>query len=222
MTTRIEHSGLKIAKPIYDLVTDRICPQVGIDVDNFWASFAAIIETFAPRNQALLKKRESLQALIDSWHQQQAQPDFARYKSFLQDIGYLVPEGPDFTIAPKNVDREIALQAGPQLVVPIMNARFALNAVNARWGSLYDALYGNDVISEEGGAEKAGSYNPIRGNRVIDYGRDFLDMAVPLATGSHKDVTGYRVVSQGLRASLADGQSTGLKRQEQFVGFNGD
>ena len=222
MTTRIEHSGLKIAKPIYDLVTDRICPQVGIDADNFWASFAAIIETFAPRNQALLKKRESLQALIDSWHQQQAQPDFARYKSFLQDIGYLVPEGPDFTIAPKNVDREIALQAGPQLVVPIMNARFALNAVNARWGSLYDALYGNDVISEEGGAEKAGSYNPIRGNRVIDYGRDFLDMAVPLATGSHKDVTGYRVVSQGLRASLADGQSTGLKRQEQFVGFNGD
>ena len=222
MTTRIEHSGLKIAKPIYDLVTDRICPQVGIDVDNFWASFAAIIETFAPRNQALLKKRESLQALIDSWHQQQAQPDFARYKSFLQDIGYLVPEGPDFTIAPKNVDREIALQAGPQLVVPIMNARFALNAVNARWGSLYDALYGNDVISEEGGAEQAGSYNPIRGNRVIDYGRDFLDMAVPLATGSHKDVTGYRVVSQGLRASLADGQSTGLKRQEQFVGFNGD
>lgn len=222
MTTRIEHSGLKIAKPIYDLVTDRICPQVGIDADNFWASFAAIIETFAPRNQALLKKRESLQALIDSWHQQQAQPDFARYKSFLQDIGYLVPEGPDFTIAPKNVDREIALQAGPQLVVPIMNARFALNAVNARWGSLYDALYGNDLISEEGGAEKAGSYNPIRGNRVIDYGRDFLDMAVPLATGSHKDVTGYRVVSQGLRASLADGQSTGLKRQEQFVGFNGD
>jgi len=222
MTTRIEHSGLKIAKPIYDLVTDRICPQVGIDADNFWASFAAIIETFAPRNQALLKKRESLQALIDSWHQQQAQPDFARYKSFLQDIGYLVPEGPDFTIAPKNVDREIALQAGPQLVVPIMNARFALNAVNARWGSLYDALYGNDVISEEGGAEKAGSYNPIRGNRVIDYGRDFLDITVPLATGSHKDVTGYRVVSQGLQASLADGQSTGLKRQEQFVGFNGD
>ncbi|MDA9825997.1 malate synthase G [Porticoccaceae bacterium] len=222
MTTRIEHSGLKIAKPIYDLVTDRICPQVGIDADNFWASFAAIIETFAPRNQALLKKRESLQALIDSWHQQQAQPDFARYKSFLQDIGYLVPEGLDFTIAPKNVDREIALQAGPQLVVPIMNARFALNAVNARWGSLYDALYGNDVISEEGGAEKAGSYNPVRGNRVIDYGRDFLDMAVPLATGSHKDVTGYRVVSQGLQASLADGQSTGLKRQEQFVGFNGD
>ena len=222
MTTRIEHSGLKIAKPIYDLVTDRICPQVGIDADNFWASFAAIIETFAPRNQALLKKRESLQALIDSWHQQQAQPDFARYKSFLQDIGYLVPEGPDFTIVPKNVDREIALQAGPQLVVPIMNARFALNAVNARWGSLYDALYGNDLISEEGGAEKAGSYNPIRGNRVIDYGRDFLDMAVPLATGSHKDVTGYRVVSQGLQASLADGQSTGLKRQEQFVGFNGD
>jgi len=222
MTTRIEHSGLKIAKPIYDLVTDRICPQVGIDADNFWASFAAIIETFAPRNQALLKKRESLQALIDSWHQQQAQPDFARYKSFLQDIGYLVPEGPDFTIAPKNVDREIALQAGPQLVVPIMNARFALNAVNARWGSLYDALYGNDLISEEGGAEKAGSYNPIRGNRVIDYGRDFLDITVPLATGSHKDVTGYRVVSQGLQASLADGQSTGLKRQEQFVGFNGD
>ena len=222
MTTRIEHSGLKIAKPIYDLVSDRICPQVGINADRFWESFAAIIESFAPRNQALLAKRESLQAQIDSWHQQH-QPafDFAAYKAFLQDIGYLVPQGEDFAIAPSNVDREIAEQAGPQLVVPIMNARFALNAVNARWGSLYDALYGNDVISEQGGAEKGGAYNPVRGNRVIDYGRNFLDSATPLAIGSHSDVTAYLVQNQGFQAQLADGQVVGLRQPEQFIGFVG-
>jgi malate synthase len=195
---------------------------VGINADRFWESFAAIIESFAPRNQALLAKRESLQAQIDSWHQQH-QPafDFAAYKAFLQDIGYLVPQGEDFAIAPSNVDREIAEQAGPQLVVPIMNARFALNAVNARWGSLYDALYGNDVISEQGGAEKGGAYNPVRGNRVIDYGRNFLDSATPLAIGSHSDVTAYSVQNQGFQAQLADGQVVGLRQPEQFIGFVG-
>ncbi|MDA8936321.1 malate synthase G [Porticoccaceae bacterium] len=223
MTIRIEHSGLQIAKPIYDLVTQRICPQVGIDADNFWQNFAAIIHSFAPRNQALLAKRDSLQAQIDNWHQQrQSGAGFAEYKTFLHDIGYLVAEGADFAVSPTNVDREIAEQAGPQLVVPIMNARFALNAVNARWGSLYDALYGNDVISEEGGAEKAGAYNPVRGNRVIDYGRDFLDLAAPLADGSHRDVTAYGVVDQNFQARLADGQLAGLKQPSQFVGFLGE
>lgn len=223
MTIRIEHSGLQIAKPIYDLVTQRICPQVGIDADNFWQNFATIIHSFAPRNQALLAKRDSLQAQIDNWHQQhQSGAGFAEYKTFLQDIGYLVAEGADFAVSPTNVDREIAEQAGPQLVVPIMNARFALNAVNARWGSLYDALYGNDVISEEGGAEKAGAYNPVRGNRVIDYGRDFLDLAAPLADGSHRDVTAYGVVDQNFQARLADGQLAGLKQPSQFVGFLGE
>ena len=222
MTIRVEHSGLKIAKPIYDLVTDRICPQVGVDADSFWQSFAGIIDSFAPRNQALLAKRENLQAQIDNWHQQQSGADFGSYKAFLQQIGYLVPEGDDFTISPNNVDREIAHQAGPQLVVPIMNARFALNAVNARWGSLYDALYGNDVISEDGGAEKAGAYNPVRGNKVIDYGREFLDLAAPLAVGSHKDVTAYVVANQCLQASLTDGQVVGLSQPEQFVGFIGE
>jgi len=223
MTTRIEHSGLRIAKPIYDLVSDRICPQVGIDADAFWQSFAAIIQRFAPRNLALLNKREQLQSEIDQWHQQhQADFDFADYKAFLQSIEYLVPEGPDFTISPDNVDPEIAVQAGPQLVVPIMNARFALNAVNARWGSLYDALYGNDVISEEGGADKVGAYNPVRGNKVIDYGRKFLDGAVPLMTGSHREVTAYTVVNNQFQASLSDGQLVGLSQPDQFIGFQGE
>ena len=223
MTTRIEHSGLRIAKPIYDLVSDRICPQVGIDADAFWQSFAAIIQRFAPRNLALLNKREQLQSEIDQWHQQhQADFDFADYKAFLQSIEYLVPEGPDFAISPENVDPEIALQAGPQLVVPLMNARFALNAVNARWGSLYDALYGNDVISEEGGADKVGAYNPVRGNKVIDYGRKFLDGAVPLMTGSHREVTAYTVVNNQFQASLSDGQLVGLSQPDQFIGFQGE
>ena len=223
MTTRIEHSGLKIAKPIYELVNHHICPQVGIDADGFWRSFAAIIERFAPRNLALLDKRERLQAEIDQWHQQhQAEFDFADYKAFLESIEYLVPEGPDFAISPENVDPEIALQAGPQLVVPIMNARFALNAVNARWGSLYDALYGNDVISEEGGADKAGAYNPVRGNKVIDYGREFLDGAVPLAVGSHREVTAYTVVNNQFQASLSDGQLVSLRQPDQFIGYQGE
>ncbi|MDG1165250.1 MAG: malate synthase G [Porticoccaceae bacterium] len=223
MTTRIERSGLKIAKPIYDLVTDQICPQVGIRSDSFWETFADIIKTFAPKNIALLDKREKLQAQIDAWHQQnQPSPEFAIYKSFLQDIGYLVPQGPDFAISPSNVDAEIAQQAGPQLVVPIMNARFALNAVNARWGSLYDALYGNDVIAEEQGAEKTGPYNPVRGNKVIDYGREFLDGAAPLAAGSHANAIAYQVVNHSLLISLSDGSQVELAEAAQFIGYLGD
>ena len=222
MTIRVEHSGLKIAKPIYDLVTEQICPASGISPDVFWQNFASIVATYAPKNIKLLKKRDDLQSQIDAWHQNnQLAPDFAAYKLFLQDIGYLVPEGPDFSIDPKNVDSEIALQAGPQLVVPIMNARFALNAVNARWGSLYDALYGNDVISEDNGADKAGSYNPVRGDKVIAYGREFLDGAVPLAAGSHADVAAYKVVNQALVVTMADGSALGLGSPEQLVGYLG-
>ena len=222
MVDRIEHSGLHIAKPIYDLVNEQICPGTGIDPDQFWSKFAALISHFAPINRELLKKRENLQAQIDSWHHQhRGNFNFADYKAFLQSIGYLVPDGADFSVTPTNVDPEIAQQAGPQLVVPIMNARFALNAVNARWGSLYDALYGNDVISEQGGAEKVGAYNPLRGQKVIDYGRDFLDNAVPLTSGSHHGATAYQVLNQQIAVTLEDGTVAQLADPEQFVGYLG-
>ncbi|MDG1495277.1 MAG: malate synthase G [Porticoccaceae bacterium] len=222
MVERIQHSGLQIAQPIYQLVNDQICPGTGIEPEQFWADFADIINHFAPINHELLKKREFLQAQIDSWHHQHRDDfSFADYKAFLQSIDYLVAEGPSFSVTPDNVDPEIALQAGPQLVVPIMNARFALNAVNARWGSLYDALYGNDVISEEGGAEKAGAYNPVRGQKVIDYGRDLLDTAAPLAVGSHHRATAYQVRDQSLVVTLDDGSATHLANPDQFIGYLG-
>ena len=204
------------------MVNQSICPGTGIEPDHFWQKFAGIINHFAPINLQLLEKRETLQTQIDAWHHDHRENfDFAEYKAFLHSIGYLVPEGPDFKVTSENVDSEIARQAGPQLVVPIMNARFALNAVNARWGSLYDALYGNDVISEEGGAEKAGGYNPVRGQRVIDYGRDFLDNAAQLASGSHHDATAYQLRDQQLSVSLQDGSSTVLANPEQLVGYLG-
>ena len=222
MSERTERAGLQIAKPIYDLVNDQICPGTGIDAEQFWVKFAELIANFAPKNRELLEKRESLQSQIDAWHDaNQANFDFSNYKAFLKEIGYLVPQGPDFTITPENVDTEICQQAGPQLVVPIMNARFALNAVNARWGSLYDALYGNDVISEDDGAEKAGAYNPVRGQKVIDYGREFLDGAVPLATGSHDDALSYTVVNHQLVISINGGSTVSLAAPEQFVGYLG-
>ena len=220
MNKPIEHSGLQISPAIYTLVTDEICPSVGVDADHFWRGFADIVNRFAPQNIALLDKREKLQQQIDHWHQNNVF-DYQAYKAFLQDIGYLIPEGPDLTISPQHVDSEIAVQAGPQLVVPIMNARFALNAVNARWGSLYDALYGNDVIGEGGGAERKGGYNPVRGQRVIDYGRDFLDQAIPLAEGSHHQATAYRLENGALQVVLSDARVTGLRHPEQLVGYLG-
>ena len=222
MVERIQHSGLQIAKPIYELVNEQICPGTGIESDQFWASFSSIVSHFAPINRDLLEKREALQAQIDSWHHQHREDfNFADYKAFLQNIDYLVPEGPNFSVTPDNVDPEIAQQAGPQLVVPIMNARFALNAVNARWGSLYDALYGNDVISEEDGAAKVGTYNPVRGQKVIDYGRELLDTAVPLDNGSHHSASGYQIVNQRLVVSLDNGSEAHLTNPEQFVGYLG-
>jgi len=222
MVERIQHSGLHIATPIYELVNDQICPGTGIEPDQFWPAFSEIIHHFAPINRDLLEKREILQGQIDSWHHQHRDDfNFADYKAFLQSIDYLVPEGPSFSVTPRNVDPEIAQQAGPQLVVPIMNARFALNAVNARWGSLYDALYGNDVISEDGGAEKAGAYNPVRGQKVIDYGRDLLDTAVPLDKGSHHSATGYQVRNQRMVVTLDNGDLVRLANPEQFVGYLG-
>jgi malate synthase len=223
MSQRIEESGLQVAKPIHDLVNQAILPGTRISETAFWSGFAAILAEFGPKNKALLHKRDQLQAQIDQWHSSNSgEFEFAQYKAFLQEIGYLVPEGGGFAVSPENVDTEIAVQAGPQLVVPIMNARFALNAVNARWGSLYDALYGNDVISEEEGAEKAGAYNPVRGQKVIDYGRHFLDGAVPLSSGSHHQATRYTVVEGQLKVQLEGGSSTTLQAPEQLSGYLGD
>ena len=223
MSERVEQSNLKVAKPIYNLVTEQIIPGTDIDPDQFWDGFAAIIEDLAPLNHQLLDIREQLQVKIDAWHRENPAPfDFSSYKTFLKEIGYLVPEVDDFTITSENVDPEVALQAGPQLVVPIMNARFALNAANARWGSLYDALYGNDVIPETEGADKTGGYNPVRGQKVIDYGRAFLDQAAPLAAASHSHATAYKVVNGQLEVTDSNGGKLQLAVPDQFIGYLGN
>jgi malate synthase len=223
MTERVQVSGLQVARSIYDLVKQDIIPGTGVDVDVFWQSFASIIGDFAPKNRDLLEKRDDLQAKIDAWHQQRSgQPvNQSEYKAFLQEIGYLVPEGADFAITTANVDPEITSQAGPQLVVPVMNARFALNAANARWGSLYDALYGTDVLPETDGAEKKASYNPVRGAKAIEYGRNLLDQSVPLAEGSHHGATHYSVVDGNLQVQLSNDVKVGLADTSKFVGFQG-
>ena len=224
MTDRIQAGGLQVAKELFDFVNEKAIPGTGIDQDKFWSEFSAIANELAPKNKALLAKRDDLQAKIDAYHsERKGQPlNFAEYKAFLQEIGYLVEEGEDFEATTQNVEPEIATMAGPQLVVPVMNARFALNASNARWGSLYDAAYGTKVISEEGGAEKGTGYNKVRGDKVIAYARDVLDTAAPLATGSHVGTTKYAIEAGKLVVTLADGSTTGLKEEEKFVGYTGD
>ncbi len=229
MTVRIRVGGLQVAESLLSLVNNEIAPGTGIAPEDFWASFESILKDLAPKNKALLAKRDDLQTQIDRWHterrasngERQAH-DAVAYKSFLQEIGYIVPEGDDFQVTTQNVDHEIAFQPGPQLVVPVKNARFALNAANARWGSLYDALYGTDAISDEGGAEAGPGYNPVRGAKVIEFGRAHLDQAAPLSAGSHVDSTSYRVVDGQLAVALSGGSEVGLREPEKFVGYNGN
>jgi malate synthase len=223
MTDRIRKGGLQIAAVLHDFIANKATPGTGVDPDAFWAAFEAILADLAPRNAALLQQRDDLQAKIDDWHRgRKGQPhDAAAYKAFLQDIGYLLPEGGEFRITTENVDAEIADIAGPQLVVPVNNARYALNASNARWGSLYDALYGTDVIPEDGGREKGAGYNPARGKAVMDYAGDVLDQAAPLAKGSHKEAAAYRLSGRALAVTLADGSETGLAEPEKLVGYLG-
>ncbi|MCJ1886770.1 malate synthase G [Pseudomonas sp. LA21] len=224
MTERVQVGGLQVAKVLFDFVNNEAIPGTGVDAGKFWAGVEAVINDLAPKNKALLAKRDDLQAKIDGWHQARAgQPhDAVAYKAFLQEIGYLLPEAADFQASTQNVDEEIARMAGPQLVVPVMNARFALNASNARWGSLYDALYGTDVISEENGAEKGKGYNKVRGDKVIAFARAFLDEAAALESGSHVDATAYTVKNGALVVTLKNGSETGLKNAAQFIGFQGD
>ena len=216
MTDRVTVGDLKVAKVLYDFVTDEALPGTGLDPDSFWAGVDKVVTDLTPKNEDLLARRDDLQAQLDKWHRARVIGGFEmdEYEAFLTEIGYLGPEPADFAVTTSGVDAEITSTAGPQLVVPILNARFALNAANARWGSLYDALYGTDVISEEGGAEKGTSYNRLRGDKVIAYARKFLDEAVPLAEGSWADITGLTITDGVLAPALAEPGA--------FVGYLGE
>ncbi len=219
---RIQKGILAIDQQLYDFIENEVLPKVGVDSESYWSGFEKVIKEFTPRNKALLETRDKIQAQIDQWHLQHpakdGQIDYPAYKTFLQDIGYLLPEGDDFAVSTENVDDEIAHIAGPQLVVPVRNARYALNATNARWGSLYDALYGTDVISDDNGQEAKGSYNPTRGAAVVAYAKQFLDDNFTLASGSYVDVTGFKVADGQLEVVQGDSR-TSLKDSAQFVGF---
>ena len=221
---RTQAAGLSIDAALHSFLSQEAFPGTGVAPDAFWTGFAAILRDLAPRNRQLLEARDALQSRIDEYHRaRRGQPvDGADYARFLREIGYLAPEPAPFSIRTENVDPEIAAIAGPQLVVPLSNARYALNAANARWGSLYDALYGTDAIPEDGGAGRSGGYNPARGERVVAYAKRVLDEAVPLAQGSHRDATLYAAENGALVVGLASGARTGLANPDQFVGYLGD
>ena len=223
MTTRTTAHGLQVATELHRFIEDKVLPASGVASDVFWKGFDAIVSDLAPKNIALLAERDRLQTELDTWHKKNPGPiaDMPAYRAFLEKIGYLLPQPKGAKATTANVDSELALQAGPQLVVPILNARYALNAANARWGSLYDALYGTDAISEAGGAEKGKGYNPVRGAKVIEFARNVLDQAAPLANGSHKNATGYSVKDGKLVVALQS-SSTGLADPAQFIGYQGD
>src|SRR6201992_1214823 len=223
MTDRVSVGNLRVAQVLYDFVNTEALPGTDIDPDSFWAGVDKVVTDLQPQNQDLLARRDQLQAQIDKYHRQHViEPlDPQGYREFLTEIGYLQPDPADFTITTSGVDDEITTTAGPQLVVPVLNARFALNAANARWGSLYDALYGTDVIPETDGADKGTSYNKVRGDKVIAYARKFLDEAAPLESGSWADITGLSVEDGQLKVSTKDG-SVGLARPEKFVGYTGE
>ena len=220
--------SLQVASVLKRFIEDEVLPGTGVETAAFWSGFDAIVRDLAPRNAALLAERDRLQTELDAWHRAHPGPiaDAPAYRAFLERIGYLLPAPADAKATTTNVDAELAMQAGPQLVVPILNARYALNAANARWGSLYDALYGTDVIAETGGAERGGAYNPVRGAKVIEFARRFLDQAVPLAEGSHADSIGYRIDRSiddaALMVTLASGRVVGLAHPGSLVGFQGD
>ena len=223
-SARVIYGGLHVSKELDNFLREEMAPGINIQPSLFWKSLESILDTFGPKNIELLAKRESLQQQIDNWHIQRKDQDHnaAEYKSFLKEIGYLLEEGDDFSIETSDVDAEIKTIAGPQLVVPVMNARFALNAANARWGSLYDALYGTNVISEEDGAERAGDYNPARGSKVIAFAKNFLNEIVPLESGVYEDAISFMILGESLQVELSDGTRTELKDTNQYIGFSGD
>ena len=222
MTNYKQVGNLKVAPVLYQFINEEALPGSGLSTENFWSDFEALVTELTPVNKRLLEKRDQLQAQINAWHQENPDGDFNEYKSFLTRIGYLEDKAEDFLIGTEGVDSEIAYQAGPQLVVPVNNARYAINAANARWGSLYDALYGTDAISEENGASRTSSYNPIRGEKVIAFAKNFLDEVVPLVQSSHAEVVQYSLENEKLVAQLNDGSLTELQEEEKFVGYQGE
>ena len=224
MSTRIQCHQLQVDAELHRFIETEALPGSGIASDAFWSGFSTLANELAPRNRALLAERDRLQVELEKWHAANPGPirDMAAYKAFLSEIGYLQPLPENFKVSTANIDTEITAQCGPQLVVPVMNARYALNAANARWGSLYDALYGTDAIPQDGGAEQGGGYNPVRGAKVIAFARGVLDQAAPLAAGSHADATGYAVENGQLVVSLANGSRSGLASPDKFVGFQGE
>src|SRR5690606_28285643 len=224
MTDRITKGSLEIATVLHDLVVNEIIPGTGVDPAHFWAELENILAELAPKNKALLAKRDEIQTRIDAWHQARKGQaiDMAEYKTFLTEIGYLLPEGGDFAVTTDNVDAEIATVAGPQLVVPVMNARYALNAANARWGSLYDALYGTDAIPETEPGERSGGYNAKRGAKVIAWAREFLDASAPLDRASWADAKSFDIAMGRLAVMLRDGSLTGLIDGARLAGYRGE
>ena len=224
MSERVKHGNLQVSHELDSFLKNEVLPGIDVEADSFWSAFEKILQEFGGRNKALLDKRKEIQKQIDEWHiNRKGEPhNQDEYIEFLKKIDYLIDEGEDFEITTTNVDSEIREVAGAQLVVPVMNARFSLNAANARWGSLYDALYGTDMISEEGGAERSGPYNPARGDKVIEFSKDFLDKSVPLQSGNYKDVTGFKVENGDLVIAFSDQSSGSLSDKSQFIGYKGD
>jgi malate synthase len=223
-TARTASHRLQVATTLYQFIEDKVLPGTGVKSAAFWKGFDKLVADLAPKNIALLAERDRLQSEIDAWHKAHPGPitDMPGYEAFLKKIGYLVEQPAKARITTANVDAELAVQAGPQLVVPVLNARYALNAANARWGSLYDALYGTDVISEDDGCEKGKGYNPRRGAKVIEYARHVLDRTAALRKGSHVDAVGYRIKDGKLAVKLKDGSNTSLADAKQFMGFQGE
>ena len=224
MTERVQYGSLQVAKELDELLAGEILPGLNVTRDEFWISFNEIVEEFVPRNNSLISHRENLQEKIDKWHldRKGQSHNHEEYKTFLKEIGYWVEEASDFQITTSEVDPEISEIAGPQLVVPVMNARFSLNAANARWGSLYDALYGTDMISEEGGAERGGAYNPLRGDKVIEFSKTFLNKTIPLSQGTFQEVTSFQVHDGNLEVTLSDQSKVSLKDNSKFIGYAGE
>lgn len=221
MTNYVKAGNLQVASVLYEFINSEALPDTGLSSEQFWADFGKLVTDLTPKNKELLAIRDEIQNKINAWHRENSEFDFDKYKSFLQEIGYLEAEVEDYQITTDGVDDEIAIQAGPQLVVPVNNARYAINAANARWGSLYDALYGTDAISEEGGAHREGSYNPVRGEKVIEFAREFLNQAAPLVGSSHKDAIQYAIIDGKLSVSHTNGETTGLKEESKLVGYQG-
>jgi malate synthase len=222
MTNRIQRGDLQVSEELDKLISEKVCVNIDVEPEQFWNSFNEVVKEFTPRNKALLAEREELQTKIDNWHKENKEFDKETYKSFLKKIGYWVDTNEDFEIETTNVDAEISTIAGAQLVVPVMNARFALNAANARWGSLYDALYGTDMISEDDGAERGGAYNPVRGDKVIEFSKNFMNENFPLSSGTYQEIAAFQINDGNLEITLKDQTKVTLADNDKFVGYSGD